>query len=133
MTKIKRGNLWEAISSNRNSHSPLIRLLDAASPEKKEQLTAWLDQGDSAARQKLKAELHAGNAIEEAHQRALEFAQQARVSLSCLGRQPGATSLGRPDRCLPFDGPFRVTDKTRKPTLDFRLANGENRALTTAI
>ena len=72
---------------------PLIRLLDAASPEKKEQLTAWLDQGDSAARQKLKAELHAGNAIEEAHQRALEFAQQARVSLSCLADSPARRLL----------------------------------------
>jgi octaprenyl-diphosphate synthase len=72
---------------------PLIRLLESSTPEKREQLTAWLEQGDMASRKSLRDELNAGNAIEEAHHRALEFAQQARVSLSGLADSPARRLL----------------------------------------
>lgn len=72
---------------------PVIRLMESASDEGREQIVSWIEQGDLEARQRLRDELHAGHAIQEAHQKAQEFAQQARLSLSCLMESPARRLL----------------------------------------
>ena len=72
---------------------PIIRLLESATPERREQIQEWLQLGDSQSRRLLKEELQSSSAVEQAHQRAMEFAQQARLSLSGLMETPARRLL----------------------------------------
>lgn len=72
---------------------PIIRLLESAENGQRERIHEWLVQGNSAARAAVREELLASDAIEQAHQRAADFARQARVSLSCLAESPARRLL----------------------------------------
>ena len=72
---------------------PVIRLLETADPERKEQVYQWLESGDAESRRLLKEELQSSTALEWAHQRAMDFAQQARLSLSGLLDSPARRLL----------------------------------------
>lgn len=72
---------------------PIIRLLESADEAQREQIITWIEQGDQESRRRLQEELRSSQAIEEAHQRAQEYAQQARLSLSGLMESPARRLL----------------------------------------
>ncbi|MBD3672186.1 MAG: polyprenyl synthetase family protein [Planctomycetaceae bacterium] len=72
---------------------PIIRLLESADETQREQIITWIEQGDQDSRRRLQEELRSSHSIEEAHQRAQEYAQQARLSLSGLMESPARRLL----------------------------------------
>ena len=72
---------------------PVIRLLESAENGQREKIQEWLLQGDYESRRKVREELLQSNALEQAHQRAMDFAREARVSLSCLPETPARRLL----------------------------------------
>jgi len=72
---------------------PVIRLLQSVSAEEQPQIIGWLEECDEESRHKLHQRLQESDAVEESQQRALEFARQARMSLSGLMESPARRLL----------------------------------------
>jgi octaprenyl-diphosphate synthase len=72
---------------------PVIRMLESADNGWRERIQEWLVRGDIEARALVRQQLLASEALEQAHQRAAEFAREARVSLSCLRESPARRLL----------------------------------------
>jgi len=72
---------------------PLIRMLESAENGQRERIFEWLVRGDAEAQALIRQELLTSEALEQAHQRAAEFAREARVSLSRLQESPARRLL----------------------------------------
>jgi len=72
---------------------PLIRMLESTENGQRERIFEWLVRGDAEAQALIRQELLTSEALEQAHQRAAEFAREARVSLSRLQESPARRLL----------------------------------------